>query len=130
VQDLVLCAVTFPLTPHIPPRSTYSSPEGLFMFQMQDWGCDGRWLKPGICLQNNLVIFSLLVFLQGCALQQQLCRYGGLTLAGCQVPTELLSHSPSSARQVEKVIWESLLVKIRTEMLLSSYHHGQNRLSL
>lgn len=52
-----------------------------------------------------------------------------LTLAGCQIPAKLLSHSPFSAIQEEKKRWKKW-VKIKLGSLLTSYHHGQNRLGL
>lgn len=50
----------------------------------------------------------------------------GLTSAGGQTPTQLLSHSPSSAGLGEKIKRKSLCVKIKAERLLVSYHYRQN----
>jgi len=53
-----------------------------------------------------------------------------LTLAGCQTPTPLLSHSSSSTGQGEKVRLKSFWVKLVTGTSLTNYHHGQNKLDL
>lgn len=50
-----------------------------------------------------------------------------LTLACCQIPTQPLSHSPSSATQRKKMRWKDLWFEIKTGKSLTSYHHGQNR---
>jgi len=54
---------------------------------------------------------------------------GGLTLAGCQVPTEFLYHSPSSTRQEEKSMIKGSWVEIRAGRSLSSHLQLQNRLN-
>jgi len=56
-----------------------------------------------------------------------LSSYGRLTLAWCQVPTKLLSHSPSSTGQGRENMMKGKWVEIRTGILLRSYHHGQKR---
>jgi len=53
-------------------------------------------IKP-LCLWNNVP-----------------CKCAGLTLAGCQVPTQPLYHSLSSAGEGEKVQWKSSWVKTST----------------
>lgn len=56
--------------------------------------------------------------------------YGGLTLAGWKVSTQLPSHSPFSAQQELQVKKKNLWIKIRTGRLLAKYCHCQNRLDL
>jgi len=56
---------------------------------------------------------------------------GGLTLAGCLVPTKATPSLHSSAGQgkgKKKNRTKDLWVEIRTERSLTDYHHGQNRL--
>lgn len=48
-------------------------------------------------------------------------------VAGCQMPTQLLSLSPASRGLAEKVRWKSW-VDIKTEKWLSNYCRGQIRL--
>ena len=55
---------------------------------------------------------------------------GGLTLAGCQVPTKAALSLPSTAGQGRENIMKGLWVEIRTGRSLSNYHHEQNRLDL
>lgn len=57
----------------------------------------------------------------------QQCLCGGLTLAGCRMPTELLSHSPSSTAQDEKVRSKSLWLRIKAGRSLINYRRRQNR---
>lgn len=58
------------------------------------------------------------------------CLYkcGGLTVASSQLPTQPLTHSPSSTGQGEKIGWKTSWVK--TGKLLTSYGHKQKRLDL
>lgn len=48
------------------------------------------------------------------------CDCGGLTMADCQMPTELLSHSPSSTAQGEKRRWKSSFVELKTGRSLTN----------
>jgi len=56
---------------------------------------------------------------------------GGLTLAGCQTPTQTLSHSPYSAGQVRenKVGKKSSCFKISIGKSLTNYHHRHDTLA-
>lgn len=49
----------------------------------------------------------------------------GLTFACCQIPTQPISHSPSSITQRKKIRWKSLWVEIKAGRSLTSYHLGQ-----
>lgn len=51
---------------------------------------------------------------------------GGLILSGCQMPTELHTHFPSSTGLGEESPW----VKIKTGRPVINYCHGQNTLDL
>ena len=58
-------------------------------------------------------------------------KCGGLTLAGCQVPTKAaLSLPPPQLDRGEKNITKGSWVEIRTGRSLSNYRHGQNKLDL
>ena len=54
---------------------------------------------------------------------------GGLTLAGCQMPTKWLCHSPSINNTGEKNTMKSSWVEVRTGRSLT-YCHRQNGLDL
>lgn len=58
------------------------------------------------------------------------CQCGGLTLAGCQTPTQLLPPSPSSMGWGERRRWKNVWVETETGRSLTNYHHRQNRLDL
>ena len=55
---------------------------------------------------------------------------GGLTPAGCQVPTKAALSLPSSTGQGRENITKRSWVEIRTGRSLSSYLYRQNRLDL
>jgi len=48
-----------------------------------------------------------------------------MTLGGCQMTIQLLSHSPSSTGQKEKIRWKSSRVDVSIGSLLIHYCHGQ-----
>jgi len=57
-------------------------------------------------------------------------RCGGLSLAGCQMLTKMLSQSPSSTGQGEKIRWRRSWLDIKTWTSLIHYHHRQKKLNI
>ena len=55
---------------------------------------------------------------------------GGLTMAGCQMATQLLSHSLSLTGQGEEMRLKSLRFKVKTGRSYTNYHQKQNRLDM
>lgn len=75
------------------------------------------WLSFAVVFGAHKISFNG-IDLSGC---------GGLILSGCQMPTELHTHFPSSAG------WgwqESLWVKIKAGRTVINYYHGEKTLDL
>uniref|UniRef100_A0A8B9V2Z7 Uncharacterized protein n=1 Tax=Anas zonorhyncha TaxID=75864 RepID=A0A8B9V2Z7_9AVES len=54
----------------------------------------------------------------------------GSARVGSRAPPQLLSHSPSSKRNGEKICEKCSRVEIRTRKSCNNYCNGQNRLSI
>lgn len=55
---------------------------------------------------------------------------GGLALAGCQVFTKVLYHSPFIKEAGEENTRKTLWVKVKSGKSFTNYYHRQNKLNL